>query len=338
MTKTPDDFPRFSLAHLPTPLLEMKRLRHALEKRANRELPRLFIKRDDCTGLASGGNKTRKLEFLIGEALAAGADTIITTGALQSNHARQTAAAAAAAGLSCVLVLFDSVPYRGHAYRSSGNLLLDRLLGAEVRIEEADADAGEVFRKLFREIEGRGGKPYFVPVGGSSAVGSLGYAAAYLEIADQLEVLSISNAALVHASSSGGTQAGLIAGAQIRPNGPAVIGINVYRADNHRMAEDIHALACKTAEILNVPLPELSAVTLEGGFLGERYGIPTEAMKEAVELTARTEGVLLDPVYTGKGMAGFLAKAVAGDYAKQDAAVFLHTGGMAGLFAYEGEF
>lgn len=333
-----DDFPRFPLAHLPTPLAEMRRLREALASEMKTTPPRLFIKRDDCTGLAGGGNKTRKLEYLIGEALASGCDTVVTTGAVQSNHARQTAAAAAAAGLRSVLVLFDTVPYRGRSYRSSGNLLLDRVLGAEVRIVPAEADAAEVFRKVMSEIEAGGGKPYFVPVGGSSATGSLGYARAYLETADQLDDAGLSNAVLVHASSSGGTQAGLVAGAQLQGDGPAVIGINVYRTDNDEMAKSIHALACKTAALLDVPAPAPDAVTLEGGYLGERYGMPTEAMRKAVELVARTEGVLLDPVYTGKGMAGFIAQVSAGKHDGRDAAVFLHTGGMPGLFAYEEEF
>ncbi|MEQ9151344.1 MAG: D-cysteine desulfhydrase family protein [Parvibaculum sp.] len=332
------DFPRFPLAHLPTPLAEMRRLRDALAGEMKTTPPRLFIKRDDCTGLAGGGNKTRKLEYLLGEALASGCDTVVTTGAVQSNHARQTAAAAAAAGLRCILVLFDTVPYRGGNYRSSGNLLLDRVLGAEVRIEPADADAAGVFGKLMGEIEAGGGKPYFVPVGGSSATGSLGYAHAYLELADQLEDAGLSNVALVHASSSGGTQAGLVAGAQLRGSGPDVAGINVYRSDNDEMAKSIHALACKTAAVLDAPAPAPDAVVLDGGYLGERYGMPTEPMRKAVELVARTEGVLLDPVYTGKGMAGFIAQVIAGLHADRQAAVFLHTGGMPGLFAYEEEF
>lgn len=338
MPKTLGDFPRLALAHLPTPLQEMKRLRTVIGERMDALPPRLFIKRDDCTGLASGGNKTRKLEFLIGEALAQGCSTIVTTGALQSNHARQTAAAAAAAGLACVLVLFDSVPYRGHAYRRSGNLLLDGILGAEVRVEKSDADTASVFRKLFQELEARGDKPYFVPVGGSSATGSLGYVAAYLELADQLDALGISDAEVIHASSSGGTQAGLIAGAQLRGRGPAITGINVYRSDNEMMARGILELATNTSVLLETSLPAADAVVLDGGFLGERYGVPTEAMKEAVKLVARTEGILLDPVYTGKGMAGFIAQMMSGRYSQRTAAVFLHTGGMPGLFAYEDEF
>lgn len=333
-----DRFARFPLAHLPTPLTEMHRLREALSRETSHALPRLFIKRDDCTGLAGGGNKTRKLEYLIGEALAADADTVVTTGAAQSNHARQTAAAAAAAGLRCVLVLFDTVPYQGHAYRRSGNLLLDRVLGAEVRIEPGDADAISVFRNVMSDIEAKGGKPFFVPVGGSSAVGALGYARAYLELGAQLDEAGLVDTALIHASSSGGTQAGLIAGAALRGRGPSVHGINVYRADNDEMAAGIHALACKTAALIDATAPTRDVVSLDGAWLGERYGLPTDAMRKAVELVARSEGVLLDPVYTGKGMAGFIAQLLEGRYTGQDAATFLHTGGMPGLFAYEEEF
>ncbi|PKQ09016.1 MAG: D-cysteine desulfhydrase [Alphaproteobacteria bacterium HGW-Alphaproteobacteria-12] len=342
MPKLPDGFSRFALAHLPTPLTEMKRLHAALATRmaeqGGAKPPRLFIKRDDCTGLAGGGNKTRKLEFLIGEALAQGCDTIVTTGALQSNHARQTAAAAAAAGLPCILVLFDTVPYKAAAYRRSGNLLLDRILGAHVQIEAGDADVMEVFGKLFKDIEARGNKAYFVTVGGSSATGSLGYANAYLELCGQLDALALRNTVLVHASSSGGTQAGLIAGAQLREGGPGIHGINVYRADNDEMVAAIHSLACETAALLDAPAPAADRIKLDGGYLGDGYGVPTADMREAVELVARTEGVLLDPVYTGKGMAGFIAGVLSGRYADKEAAIFLHTGGMPGLFAYEEEF
>lgn len=338
MPKALDEFPHLPLAHLPTPLTEMRHLRDELRARGARDVPRLFIKRDDCTGLSTGGNKTRKLEYLLGEALEQGCDTIVTTGALQSNHARQTAAAAAVAGLSCILVLFDSVPYTPTPYRRSGNLLLDRILGAEVRIASADADAAKIFGALFEEIERKGGKPYFVPVGGSSPTGSLGYANAYLELADQLEALGLDETVLVHASSSGGTQGGLVAGALLRGAGPAVVGINVYRSDNAAMADSIHALASKTTALLEAPPPPSGSIDLDSGFLGKAYGVPTPEMKEAVELVARMEGVLLDPVYTGKGMAGFIAQLMSGKYAEKEAAVFLHTGGMPGLFAYEEEF
>ncbi len=327
-------FPRFRLAHLPTPLTEMLRLRAALGP----SCPRLFIKRDDCTGLAGGGNKTRKLEFLIGEAIAEGCDTIVTTGALQSNHARQTAAAAVAAGLRATLVLADMVPYEGSAYRRSGNRLLDGILGADVKIIPQGTDAGAFFKQVMATIEAEGRKACFTPAGGSTATGSLGYAAAYIEIADELAERELPKARIVHASSSGGTQAGLIVGRLLCEKGPAIHGINVYRLDTDQMKTDIAKLADATAAKMGLPMPSPDAVILEDGFVGPRYGVPTSAMVEAVELVARTEGILLDPVYTGKAMAGFLSLIKGGAFAQDEALVFLHTGGMPGLFAYEGEF
>lgn len=330
-------FPRVRLAHLPTPLTEMARLRTALRAEGH-SAPRLFIKRDDCTGLASGGNKTRKLEFLIGEALAQGADTIVTTGALQSNHARQTAAAAIAAGMRPVLVLLDMVPYQGRTYRRSGNLLLDNVMGAEVRLVPKGVNPATFIKDVIDEISAAGEKPFFVPTGGSNVIGSLGYAAAYLEIADALDTLGIANARIVHGSSSGGTQAGLVAGAALRGKGPSVHGINVYRDDHAAMKADILKLACATTRALGAPSPANDDVILEEGFLGDAYGLPTKAMVEAVELVARNEGILLDPVYTGKAMAGFLALIRSGSTSPEEALVFLHTGGLPGLFAYEEEF
>jgi D-cysteine desulfhydrase/L-cysteate sulfo-lyase len=334
MTNPLDAFPRRALAHLPTPLSEMPRLRAAL----GAGCPRLLIKRDDCTGLGGGGNKTRKLEFIVGEALAQGADTIVTTGALQSNHARQTAAAAAASGLKSVLVLMDMVPYQGAAYRVSGNRLLDDIFGADVRLIPKGGNPADFFKAVMAGLEASGAKPYFTPAGGSTVTGSLGYVNAYIELADQLQALGISGASLVHASSSGGTQAGLVVGHALRPDGPAVLGVNVYRSDADRMHADISRLADDTAKALNIAAPGLDAVTLEDGFLGEAYGVPTPGMVEAVELVARTEGILLDPVYTGKGMAGLLALVRAGRFRREDTLVFLHTGGMPGLFAYGEEF
>lgn len=334
MAKSFAEFPRFPLAHLPTPLSEMKRLREALGESA----PRLFIKRDDCTGLGGGGNKTRKLEFIVGAALADGADTIVTTGALQSNHARQTAAAAAAAGLDCVLVLMDMVPYQGATYRRSGNRLLDDIFGADVRIIPPGADATPFFKTVLSELDAKGAKVYFTPAGGSTVTGSLGYVAAYLELADQLDALSIKGARLVHASSSGGTQAGLVTGRHIRPDGPLVHGINVYRTDNDKMRDDIVRLATDTAARLGLGALADDAVILEDGFLGEAYGLPTDGMIEAVEIVARAEGILLDPVYTGKGMAGLIALIRQKRFRADETIVFLHTGGMPGLFAYNEEF
>ena len=330
--------PRKRFAHLPTPLEEMSRLRSALSQMTDEGVPRLFIKRDDCTGLAFGGNKTRKLEFLIGEALAKGCDTIITAGAAQSNHARQTAAAAAAAGLDCVLVLFDTVPYQGHDYRRSGNLLLDDLLGAEVVLEPADANPEQVFERVMRDLSAQGRKSFFVPVGGSNVIGTMGYVNAYLELADQLDAEDLQASHIVHASSSGGTQAGLVTGQMLRPGGPAVLGINVYRDDTQAMANGVHELAVQAAEFLGADIPPNEVVALEGGYLGEGYGIPTEQMRRAVETLARLEGVLLDPVYSGKAMAGLIGLILDGRMRADDTVVFLHTGGAPGLFAYGGEF
>lgn len=327
-------FPRFPLAHVPTPLTEMKRLRASLGP----SCPPLFIKRDDCTGLAGGGNKTRKLEFLIGEALAEGCDTIVTTGALQSNHARQTAAAAVAAGLRATLVLVDMVPYDGERYRRSGNRLLDDILGADIHIIPPDGNPVAVFKELMADFAAKGRKAYFTPAGGSTVTGSFGYAAAYIEIADELVARGIGKSRIVHASSSGGTQAGLVVGHCMRPDGPAVHGINVYRLDADSMKADIAKLAAATAEKIGIAAPSTDAILLEDGFVGPRYGVPTPAMVEAVELVARTEGILLDPVYTGKGMAGFLSLIQRGAFAQDETQVFLHTGGMPGLFAYEDEF
>jgi D-cysteine desulfhydrase/L-cysteate sulfo-lyase len=326
-------FARHRLAHLPTPLAEMKRLRGALGP----QCPRLFIKRDDCTGLAFGGNKTRKLEFLVGAALAEGADTLVTTGAVQSNHARQTAAAAAAAGLACKLVLFDIVPYDGAAYRRSGNLLLDGIFGAEIEIVPAGTPQRETFERVFAELEGQGRKPYFVPTGGSNAIGALGYAAAYGELHEQLREQGIGATRLVHASSSGGTQAGLIVGRSLAGAGPRVEGINVYRPDHDAMAAGIAMLAADTAAKLGLDR-QLDDVILHGGVLGAAYGLPTPEMRDAVYLLARIEGILLDPVYTGKAMVGLLHLIRTQAIAPDETIVFLHTGGAPGIFAYEGEF
>jgi D-cysteine desulfhydrase/L-cysteate sulfo-lyase len=238
--------------------------------------------------------------------------------------------------LRAKLVLIDMVPYEGGAYRRSGNRLLDEILGAEIEIVPPGANPVEAFRRVMGEIEAEGRKPYFVPTGGSNALGSLGYARAYIEIAVELDGLGISKARIVHASSSGGTQAGLMAGAALRGKGPSIHGVNVYRADHDAMAADIAKLAGATAELLGAPAP--APVRLEDGFLGPRYGVPTDAMVKAVECVARNEAILLDPVYTGKAMAGLLALVRARSFSADETVVFLHTGGMPGLFAYEGEF
>ena len=327
-------FPRVPLGHLPTPLERMDRLRAALGP----ECPMLYVKRDDCTGLATGGNKTRKLEFLMGEALALGAGAIVTFGAVQSNHARQTAAAAAKLGLACDVILIDMVAWEGPAYRQSGNILLDHLLGARVHVVAGD-QAEETLRRVVQGHESAGRTTYVVPIGGSNAVGSLGYAAAFGEIETQAKALDLRIDAIVHGSSSGGTQAGLVVGAALAQSATRVMGVNVYKKHGADIATTVHALALDTMQLAGGDLDAVSArVHVIDGYQGEAYGLPTDAMREAVTLAARSEGLLLDPVYTGKAMAALIGHVAKGKFSRDQAVVFLHTGGAAALPAYGDAF
>jgi L-cysteate sulfo-lyase len=310
-----DRFPRVRLGHLPTPLEPMARLSAHLGG------PTLWIKRDDCTGLATGGNKTRKLEFLVADALAQGADTLITLGALQSNHARQTAAAAAKLGLKCVLVLEERVSQATDAYRHNGNVLLDRLLGATVKYVPRDNSMTAASEMAADEVRRAGGRPYVIPGGGSNAIGALGYVGCALEILQQAAGLGVRIDRAVHATGSSGTQAGLIAGFDGMRSGVRVLGITVGWA---------HLGMTRAAAHDNIEANDQ--------YFGEAYGIPTPAMKEAVGLLAETEGVLLDPVYSGKAMSGLIDLVRRRAFGKDENIVFVHTGGQAGLFAYEPAF
>lgn len=327
-------FPRVSLGHLPTPLERMDRLRAALGP----ECPALHVKRDDCTGLATGGNKTRKLEFLMGEALAQGANAVITLGAVQSNHARQTAAAAAKLGLACDLILIDMVPRHDEAYRQSGNVLLDHLVGARVHVVAADQSQAKQ-RELVEGHAREGRKVYVVPIGGSNPVGSLGYVAAFGEIDGQAKAQGLKIDAIVHGTSSGGTQAGLMAGAAFADSATRIMGVNVYKKSSADIAGSVHALALETMQLLGGDLdhimPRLHVID---GYQGEAYGIPTDAMREAVNLAARAEGLLLDPVYSGKAMAGLIGHIRKGKFTRDQTVLFLHTGGTAALSAYVDAF
>lgn len=325
-------FPRVKLAHLPTPLEPMPSLSRALGG------PTLWIKRDDCTGLGTGGNKTRKLEFLLGEALARGADTLVTQGAVQTNHGRQTAAAAARLGLRCVILLEHRVKTDDPDYLRNGNVLLDRLFGAELRELPAGTDMNAALEPVGEEIRRTGGKPYLIPGGGSNEVGALGYAACALELVAQANEMGLKIDRIVHATGSAGTQAGLVAGLAAMHAGIPVLGIGV-RAPRERQEANVHALACRVAERLGVKGGvDRAAVVANCDYVGEGYGIPTPAMVEAVQLFARHEGILLDPVYTGKGAAGLIDLVRKGFFAKDENVVFLHTGGSAGLFAYRSTF
>jgi L-cysteate sulfo-lyase len=324
-------FPRVRFAHLPTPLEPMPNLTLLLGG------PQLYVKRDDCTGLATGGNKTRKLEFLIGDARAQGADTVITHGAVQSNHVRQTAAAACRYGLRCAALLERRVPGHGPAYETTGNVLFDRLFGADVRFVAADTDMDAACAGLAEETRARGGRPYYIPGGGSSAVGALGYVNAGLELLQQANDLGVRIDCVVHGTGSTGTQAGLLCGLEGANVGIDVLGICVRRP-GPAQEEAVYRTASATAEHVGIRGSlERARVRANGDHLGPGYGIPTAGTIEAIRLAARHEGLLLDPVYTGKAMAGLIALCRNGFFSKGQNVVFVHTGGAAALFAYERE-
>jgi D-cysteine desulfhydrase family pyridoxal phosphate-dependent enzyme len=308
----------------------MDRLRDAL----GASCPTLLVKRDDCTGLGTGGNKTRKLEFLIGEALALGCQAVVTFGAIQSNHARQTAAAAAKAGLLCDLILIDMVPNRSDAYTSNGNVLLDQLFGARIHVVGNDK-AAETLQRVLAEHAGNNRKAHVVPIGGSNATGSLGYVEAFDEIAVQARAMGLEIDAIVHATSSGGTQAGLVAGAALANSAMRIMGVNVYKKSSADIAATVHLQALDTITLLKgSPLVIEDRIHVIDGYVGEGYGIPSDAMREAILMTAQTEGLLLDPVYSGKAMAALIGHVRRGKFTHNQTVVFLHTGGAATLAAY----
>ncbi len=328
LRKALDAVPRMALAHLPTPLEPLPRLSAALGG------PRILVKRDDCTGLGLGGNKTRKLEFLMAEAQAQGADTVISTGGIQSNHVRQTAAAAAKLGLTCELVLTRVVPWGGADYELTGNIQLDRLFGAKVYLRDGATDRGVAMQALADALRAEGKSPFMIPTGGSNATGALGYVAAAVELQAQFQDAGLQVDAIVHASSSCGTQAGLTAGFGELAPPVQVIGVDVD-ANPAAVAAETRRIALEVWDLLELrgALPE-SAVLVESGYSGKAYGLPTDAMREAVSLTARLEGLLLDPVYSGKAMAGLIGMVRSGRFTSDETIVFIHSGGTPALFAY----
>ncbi len=313
-------FPRAVLGHWPTPLERAERLSAALGG------PEIWIKRDDCTGLAIGGNKTRKLEFLLGRALAEGHGTVVTFGAVQSNHARQTAAACARLGLRCELLLSRSVPRDDALYETSGNVLLDHLLGANVRI----VDGIDETVKALEEI----GPACVIPPGGSNATGALGYVGAALELAGQLAAPGGPGRVdrVVAATSTAGTSAGLVVGLAHAGLPARVEAICVYEPADVTSAT-LEALVEETADLVGMARPTGDHRVRDDWF-GAGYGLPTAAMTEAVRLFARTEGLLLDPVYSGKAAAGLVGMVRAGEIGADETVVFWHTGGSPGLFVY----
>lgn len=326
------DFPRFQLLDGPTPIQRLARLEQMLGAAAGGA--RLWVKRDDFMSVGGGGNKLRKLEFLIGAAIAQGCDTFITTGGLQSNHARQSAAAAARAGLACELMLSDVVPRHDAAYRTNGNLLLDDLFGATVHRLPGDANALAAAQARAEEIGRRGGKAYVVGSGGSSPLGCLGYAVCAAEILDHEQAVGRRFEAIVVPNGSSGTHAGLAAGLTAAGDDPCRILSFTVLAPLDKAIEDTRRLA---SHALHLIAPERSlpddAIDVDGTQRGEAYGLPTEAMVDALRTMARSEGLLLDPVYSGKAFAGVLDRMRKGVWRDRDI-LFVMTGGVPGLFAY----
>ncbi len=325
-------FPRVRLAHLPTPLEPMPRLSAALGG------PELWIKRDDCTGLSTGGNKTRKLEFLMAEAVAQGTDIVLTQGATQSNHARQTAAAAARLGMECHILLEDRTGYNHENYRYNGNVLLDVLHGASIEHRGPGLDMNAEMDAVAERMRGEGRNAYAIPGGGSNATGALGYVNCAFEMLGQFNDMDLEVDHIVHATGSAGTQAGLVTGLKAMNAQISLLGIGV-RAPRDKQEANVFQLAEKTAEKLGCPgIVAREDVVANTDYVGEGYGIPAESTLEAIDIFARTEAILLDPVYSAKGAAGLIDLIRKGHFKPGERVVFLHTGGAIGLTGYTHAF
>ena len=325
-------FPRVRLGHLPTPLEPMDRLSELLGG------PRLWVKRDDCTGLSSGGNKTRKLEYLMADAQEKGANTIITQGATQSNHARQTVAAAAKLGMKCHILLEDRTGSNDAQYNHNGNVLLDMLHGATVSKRAGGSDMAVEMETLADRLREQGDVPYIIPGGGSNPIGALGYVNCARELAEQAVDIGLPIDAFVHATGSSGTQAGLATGLAAIESDIQLLGIGV-RAPQEKQEQMVFDLARKTAAHLGTGLSiSRESVRANCDYVGPGYGLPTEGMKQAVKTLARTEGLLFDPVYSGKGLDGLMDLIGKGAFEGMENVVFLHTGGSAALFGYPETF
>ena len=320
-------FPRLGLADLPTPLEPMKRLTAYLDG------PRLWAKREDVMGLGFGGNKLRKLDYVLYEAVASGADTIVSGGVVQSNSQRQVAAAAARLGLACHLAVYHGrIEPPTPEYKTSGNALLNRLFGAHLHDVPWTGDRNAAIRSLVSNLEAKGRRPYFVPYGVSNALGAVAYATTISEIELQAARLGFAPKAIVHCTGSAGTQAGLVAGAAVAMPNTRIVGIDID-AEPARVRTDVAAFAQEASDLLEIPFDE-ATVEVIAGHAGPSYGVPHEATIEAIRLAGQLEGIPLDPVYSGKGLAGLIALIRQGRWCKDEDVIFLHTGGAPALFAY----
>ena len=324
-----EKFERIKLGHFPTPIEHLKNVSQHLDG------PNIFIKRDDCTGLATGGNKTRKLEFLIPDAIKNKAELIVTVGAIQSNHARQTAAACSLKGLKCLIILEQRLKDPPDAYMNSGNVFLNKLLGAEVMLCPKDQDILEYSTKVVEDIKSKGTNVYFIPGGGSNSIGALGYVECFKEILKENNKYNFTH--IIHATGSSGTQAGLLAGKKYFQSQLQIIGISV-RYEKKIQEEKVYNEAKKVCEKLKCDVLDRSEVVAYDDYVGSGYGEPTDGMIEATNLLAKKEAILLDPVYSGKGFAGLIGLIRQKKFTKEDNILFIHTGGAVSLSAYEWAF
>lgn len=327
-------YARCQFGHFPTPLEFMPNLTRYLGG------PKIYFKRDDCTGLATGGNKTRKLEFLVAAALEEGCDTLITSGAFQSNHARQTIAAARRAGIDCKVVLQQRQNPPTDDYLFSGNLLLDELMGGEIAARlPAGASLDDALADLAKELRGDGRKPFLIPGGGSTPLGVLGYVSCAQELLQQSAATGLRMDHVLHATGSGGTQAGLVIGLRAGRSRATVHGISVGTAGPEQ-AQRVANVMRQTLDQLKMPALHIedADIIATSDYVGLGYGSPTAGMIEAVRLVAELEGVLLDPVYSGKAMAGLIDFVRKKRFKADENVVFIHTGGTVGLFAYRNAF
>mgnify|MGYP001211673697 FL=1 len=318
--------PTVPLGHWPTPLEPLPRLTAELGG------PQIWIKRDDCSGLATGGNKTRKLEYLFADAQQHGADTIVSYGAVQSNHARQTAAACAKLGIECHLLLSRRVDRSDHNYMRNGNMLFNHLLNAHIHTFELD-DFEEGRLNILNTLEQQGKTVYQIPAGGSNAIGALGYSRCINELMWQAPFKPTQ---IVHASASAGTQAGLVFGNAAQDYGVDILGVNVFHPDPDTLRQ-------RTAGLLRSMQDRFSAVQsveklpihINHAYFGDAYGQPTRASLDAIKMFASLEGILLDPVYSSKAAAGLIDQVALGNFDRHEHVVFIHTGGAAALSAYD---
>ncbi len=320
-------FPRLGLAHLPTPLERLDRLTRHLGG------PTIWVKREDCTGLGFGGNKLRKLDYVLHEVIAAGADTLVSGGVVQSNSQRQVAAAAARLGLACHLAVYHGrLAPPSAEYGRTGNAALNRLFGAVLHDIPWTGDRNGAIRDLASRLAEQGRRPYVVPYGVSNPLGAVAYASTVLEIARQSSAAGFTPRAIVHCSGSGATQAGLAIGAAACLPETRVVGIDID-AEPARVETDVVAYAGAAAQLLDIPF-DPGSIEVVAGHAGPAYGVAHAATIDAIKLGARLEALVLDPVYSGKGMAGLIALIKTGRWSRNDHVVFIHTGGGPALFAY----